>query len=186
MAEGTWVASSASRDADRIRAGRTDDSELGTAGPCTSLFGRTLVPSADGLSLGVAQLRWHAGYDQLGRRDVGDVFHARGFRRPIARRRWWLATSIHPCLHKSFWGRKRACDCCSDRPVPYYLRGLQSCRCTASGARRVILGEIARDGGTGESSCGRGCGPARRTSPVKCPFCAHVDDKVIDSREGRT
>ena len=21
---------------------------------------------------------------------------------------------------------------------------------------------------------------------MKCPFCAHVDDKVIDSREGRT
>jgi len=28
-------------------------------------------------------------------------------------------------------------------------------------------------------------GAARRVSPVKCPFCAHVDDKVIDSREGR-
>ena len=27
---------------------------------------------------------------------------------------------------------------------------------------------------------------AGRAPRVKCPFCAHVDDKVIDSREGRT
>src|SRR6266403_4883422 len=100
MAEGTWVASEASGNSDWIRARRTDDSELGTAGPGTSLFDRTLVPGADGLCLGVAQLRWHAGQDQHGRRDAGDVFHARGFSRAIARRRWRLATRIHPCLHK--------------------------------------------------------------------------------------
>src|SRR6266567_2994724 len=29
-------------------------------------------------------------------------------------------------------------------------------------------------------------GASRRNGRVKCPFCAHLDDKVIDSREGRT
>src|SRR6266404_7612790 len=100
MAESIWVASEASGDSDWICAGRTDDSKLGTAGPCTSLFDCTLVLGVDGLCLGVAQLRRHIGYDEHGRRDAGNVFHASGFSRPIARRRWWLATSIHPCLHK--------------------------------------------------------------------------------------
>src|SRR5260370_15353277 len=45
--------------------------------------------------------------------------------------------------------------------------------------------EIASDGGTRKRSRGRKSCPARRISPVKCPFCANVDDKVIDSREGR-
>jgi len=40
-------------------------------------------------------------------------------------------------------------------------------------------------GGARKSSRGRKPRPARRLSPVKCPFCANVDDKVIDSREGR-
>src|SRR5216683_2334984 len=32
----------------------------------------------------------------------------------------------------------------------------------------------------------RHANPAGRVFRVKCPFCAHVDDKVIDSREGRS
>src|SRR5260370_41857366 len=44
---------------------------------------------------------------------------------------------------------------------------------------------MARHGGVRKRSGRRDRGPARRSSPVKCPFCAHIDDKVIDSREGR-
>jgi len=25
--------------------------------------------------------------------------------------------------------------------------------------------------------------PGKENQPVKCPFCAHIDDKVIDSRK---
>src|SRR5260370_41756001 len=44
---------------------------------------------------------------------------------------------------------------------------------------------MARHGGVRKRSGRRDRGPARRSSPVKCPFCAHIDDKEIDSREGR-
>jgi len=41
------------------------------------------------------------------------------------------------------------------------------------------LDEIAAHGNVEAGGGGRKAG-------VKCPFCGHLDDKVIDSREGRT
>src|SRR5579872_4836828 len=56
--------------------------------------------------------------------------------------------------------------------------------------RTAPNGQGRRKGGGGSAATrGRASRSNRKyegTSPLRCPFCAHLDDKVIDSREART
>src|SRR6202023_881828 len=55
-------------------------------------------------------------------------------------------------------------------------------RSSAAGSGGVVTRRIAPDGQERGGSRASGC--PRRNCRVKCPFCAHIDDKVVDSREG--
>src|SRR6201993_2235687 len=64
---------------------------------------------------------------------------------------------------------------------------MRYCGRSVASARRSFAGATAGNGGTRETGIGGNCrARQRRISRVKCPFCGHLDDKVIDSREGRT
>src|SRR6185437_8403435 len=72
------------------------------------------------------------------------------------------------------------------------VRIVQSRGNTAAIPGRMVDGGIAANGAR-RGACGRGCaarGSRTRNREedlsMKCPFCAHLDDKVIDSREART
>ena len=76
------------------------------------------------------------------------------------------------------------------------FRVVLSCRIAAAVSRRLVHGRIAAHGAALSMKPRRGgttllmkpsapAKPGRKRPPVKCPFCAHLDDKVVDSREAR-
>src|SRR5208283_511378 len=79
-----------------------------------------------------------------------------------------------------------------DCGLAHYVRIMLHRRITPAVSRGMVDGRIAADGprrrkGGGSRASGRGRARRRFEGfPVKCPFCAHLDDKVIDSREART
>src|SRR5262249_48016191 len=78
------------------------------------------------------------------------------------------------------------------RLVDRHVRRMRHCWRSAIDPRRRFPRSIARIGGTRKRRTAGHCRSPqssrrqRRITDVKCPFCGHLDDKVIDSREGRT
>jgi len=68
--------------------------------------------------------------------------------------------------------------------VADYVRGVQPGRRAAVGSRGFSLGKL-REMAEHEKEAAVEGAARQENQPVKCPFCAHIDDKVIDSREGR-
>src|SRR5258708_34228227 len=106
MAESAWMARKRGGNPAWICAWRSNDSNLERLGADDLLFDGALVPGLVGLPLGVAQLRRHAGHDQLGGRHAGDGVHARRFGGAITGGGRWAAGGSVPCHCDDVWRRK--------------------------------------------------------------------------------
>ncbi len=104
-----------------------------------------------------------------------------------------VAARYFPCPYSGVWSRKRAGGGGIDCDLADHVCGVLLGGIAIAVSGRLVDGRTAENGargGTGgrSSTTGRrgACRRAKRESAVKCPFCSHLDDKVIDSREART
>ncbi len=115
---------------------------------------------------------------------------------PTSGRRRGRAGGHVSCAHAHLWSRKGAGCNGIDRALAGDVCVMLAGRAAPAVPRRMVHGGTAAHGGTGRAGRrGRAAGGSRtlrgaagaveREVVVKCPFCAHVDDKVIDSREAR-
>src|SRR5258708_13641041 len=171
-----------------------DPSHLGPTSAGSSILHCPLVSRPARVSLGVAQLWRSAPRDKPERCHGGPGVYPGWLCGAGARSRWRLAGRFHHCVYRDLWSRKRPGRSSRNPLMAYFVPSVQSGRRSPPDSRGLVAGPVARDRQARRPNAGSRDGreprrhqnPAGRGRRVKCPFCAHVYDKVIDSREGRS
>src|SRR5205807_4636719 len=183
LARNTRLAAIPWRNIAWLRPGSPGHPQHGRAVASGFVFRRSLVSCAAGVLLGVPQFWGKTRNAEPGRGDAGHGLLARWLRCAIASGRRRCAAGLRACVYEDIWGRNGTGNRRRHCYLADWFRGVLFCGCAVADSRRVVARKIARTC-TGKRPGGRSS-PTRRPSLVKCPFCAHLDDKVIDSREGR-